>query len=264
VIVLGGENRADYEQLLNGLRKDSQPQGQLEEVLVEKLAMILWRHRRLLVSEGGEIMMKNQLLRAENGKNLQQEVSKIGWASTSQEDSTNGHGRFWDVTDLKRLDECLDLLERLREQIKDDGFDPKLDQPILKAIYGSAKVVGKSAPLQASYASWSEQFADAQDPTLRKKGPSAETCRENMIREIDEELQRLRKIREQQEATESKLKRTEILRQRIPQAPELERVLRYEASLERAFDRTLAQLERLQRMRLGQPVPPQLDVNVKV
>ena len=47
-----------------------------------------------------------------------------------------------------------------------------------------------------------------------------------------------------------------------PESPALHRLLDYEASLERAFDRTLSQLERLQRMRLGQAVPPQIDVNV--
>jgi len=42
----------------------------------------------------------------------------------------------------------------------------------------------------------------------------------------------------------------------------LDLLLRYESNLERAFDRTLNQLERLQRIRNGQPVPPTLNVNV--
>jgi hypothetical protein len=42
---------------------------------------------------------------------------------------------------------------------------------------------------------------------------------------------------------------------------QLDRLLRYEASLERAFDRTLNQLKRLQRMRKGQPVPATVNVN---
>jgi len=46
----------------------------------------------------------------------------------------------------------------------------------------------------------------------------------------------------------------------VPDGPGLDRLLRYEASLERSFDRTLSQLERLQRMRLGQPVLPKLEV----
>jgi hypothetical protein len=47
---------------------------------------------------------------------------------------------------------------------------------------------------------------------------------------------------------------------------ELDRLLRYEASLDRSFDRTLSQLERLQRMRLGQPVPvlPKVEVHHSV
>ncbi len=46
----------------------------------------------------------------------------------------------------------------------------------------------------------------------------------------------------------------------VPDPPELDRLLRYEASLERSFDRTLSQLEHLQRIRLGQPVLPKLEV----
>ncbi len=38
--------------------------------------------------------------------------------------------------------------------------------------------------------------------------------------------------------------------------------IRYEVNLERAIDRTLVQLERLQRMRLGQPVPPPVKVQL--
>jgi len=44
--------------------------------------------------------------------------------------------------------------------------------------------------------------------------------------------------------------------------PSLEVLLRYESNLERAFDRTLNQLERLQRIRSGDVVPPPLNVNI--
>ena len=48
----------------------------------------------------------------------------------------------------------------------------------------------------------------------------------------------------------------------VPSAEVLDRLLRYEASLDRAFDRTLSQLERLQRMRLGHAVPPPVKVEL--
>jgi hypothetical protein len=42
----------------------------------------------------------------------------------------------------------------------------------------------------------------------------------------------------------------------------LDRFPRYETSIDRAFDRTLTQLERYQRMRLGQPVAPPIKVDI--
>ncbi len=53
------------------------------------------------------------------------------------------------------------------------------------------------------------------------------------------------------------------LRQRIPDTPQLDHLVRYETNLERAFDRTLSELERLQRIRKGQPVSPTLNVNLQ-
>jgi hypothetical protein len=44
--------------------------------------------------------------------------------------------------------------------------------------------------------------------------------------------------------------------------PLQDRLQRYEASLDRSFDRTLSQLERLQRVRSGQLVPPPLKVEI--
>ena len=45
-------------------------------------------------------------------------------------------------------------------------------------------------------------------------------------------------------------------------APKLDVLLRYETTLDRSIDRILGQLERYQRMRLGQQVPPQIKVNL--
>jgi hypothetical protein len=42
----------------------------------------------------------------------------------------------------------------------------------------------------------------------------------------------------------------------------LDRLPRYEASIERSFERILSQLERIQRMRLGQPVAPPIKVEI--
>jgi hypothetical protein len=55
VVLLERESRAAYLSLLNGLRDDFQPQGKLEAVLVENIAALLWRKRRLFQAERAEI-----------------------------------------------------------------------------------------------------------------------------------------------------------------------------------------------------------------
>jgi hypothetical protein len=83
-----------------------------------------------------------------------------------------------------------------------------------------------------------------------------------VLREIGDEIDRLKQYQKKSEPNEFERKKVEILRQRVPDSPGLDRLLRYETSLERAFDRTLTQVERIQRTRKGQPLPPQVDVKI--
>lgn len=50
--------RSDYEDLLQSFRENLQPQGGLEEFLVERLAQIAWRKGRAVKAEAAIIMMK--------------------------------------------------------------------------------------------------------------------------------------------------------------------------------------------------------------
>jgi hypothetical protein len=50
--LLNGEPRAELDSLRRGLWNRLEPQGALEELLVDKLSVIVWRHRRLIVAEG--------------------------------------------------------------------------------------------------------------------------------------------------------------------------------------------------------------------
>jgi hypothetical protein len=61
VAVIEGESRADFENLLDGLREYFLPVGALEEILVEKLAVLFWRERRLLIADGKADIRNNQM-----------------------------------------------------------------------------------------------------------------------------------------------------------------------------------------------------------
>ena len=83
-----------------------------------------------------------------------------------------------------------------------------------------------------------------------------------MLASIDREIERLTELEKFLEIIErQKIKYTSSAAI-IPGQEASERLLRYETHLSREIDRTLNQLERLQRMRKGQPVPPTLNVNV--
>jgi hypothetical protein len=53
--VLSHENHADYESLVNSLMDEHLPAGATEQHLIEELASVIWRKRRVLQSEGATI-----------------------------------------------------------------------------------------------------------------------------------------------------------------------------------------------------------------
>jgi hypothetical protein len=61
VALLKGESIAGYNSLLEGLRQDFEPHGKLENVLVEYLAVLLWRKSRFLQAEHAEVSKKDFL-----------------------------------------------------------------------------------------------------------------------------------------------------------------------------------------------------------
>ena len=137
MVLLKGEPQSDFDSLLSGLRNDLRPEGMLEKILVEKLATLIWRQRRLLMVEGASIRM---------------------------------NAEFVNIID--------EMIENQYEFDPERVAEKKKLAPISRSVAGS------------------------------------------------------------------------------------DHLLRYEASLERAFDRTLSQLERIQRMRLGQAVPPPIQLSV--
>ena len=96
-----------------------------------------------------------------------------------------------------------------------------------------------------------EMFGPQDDPSL-------DNSANEFLRELEEEIERLSRYK----ANESERRKLLALRRSVPNAMQMDRLLRYGTSLDREIDRTLKQLERLQRLRLGQPLPPSIDVNV--
>ena len=226
-----------------------QPVGRLEELLVDKLASLSWRYRRFLLAETGEI--RRQFL--EWSEDRSKEKDEI---ADSLRDDDCLRSNLHDSDVLKR---CLELLAELREEIKTTGFSQKRDTSILERIYGAAAY--SSARLQSEYSVWFDTSQASEEERLREGYATPEDCKVNVLDEIDAEVRRLKTLHKRRKGSDSERVNIDLFRRSVPESPWLDRVLRYEASLERAFDRTLNQLERVQRLRQGQPVP-RLDVSI--
>src|SRR5712691_9487090 len=258
VVLLKDEPRSQFNSLLQGLRENLQPEGTLEEVLVEKLATFLWRHRRLIIAETAEIRKGVEFL------DWEEEQCHEEWANTVSDLAMDFPGGLMrKIGNPIILQRCLDLLEDLRMRFeKRRGFDAKQDKEILIKLCGPYNKSYWRRTLLDSYISWMYIWSLPAEERQQKQYFLPENCIQIFLEEVEREKRRLNRYKKARASIEAGKMHLEALRGNVPDAPQLDRLLRYEASLERSFDRTLSQLERLQRMRAGQPVPPELKVRV--
>jgi len=115
---------------------------------------------------------------------------------------------------------------------------------------------GNAAPrdLLPAYQIYSQRAAE--DPQSECK------LRLEMVLLFDAETSRLNSLKTSQDAMDKHREANQASAALVPPQDVLERLLRYETHLSREFDRTLSQLERLQRIRLGHPVPGTINVNL--
>ena len=258
-VVLKGESQADFDALLSALYQDRQPEGALEEILVNKLAVLWWRLRRVWTAEGAEIRTGAEFIQWDANERNRQDA-----AALPQLDCNGGLIRR--IANPEALQGCLSLLEELRESLGDEGFDPEFDKEILTKLYGSYAEWDREKNWQKtlfdSYLVWLNTSLCSEEERKEKGYASPQKCKENFLEDVSEEIRRLERYRKEHAKIWASRLDLESLRRTVPEGPQADRLLRYEAALSREIDRTLNQLERTQRMRLGQPVPPPINLSV--
>jgi len=258
VAVLKSESHADFDALLNALREDRQPEGALEEILVNKLAVLWWRLRRVWVAETAEIRAGTEFVQWDANERNRQDAARLPQLSC------NGGLVRWRANP-EALQGCLDLLEELKEGIDEDGFDFENDKAILTKLYGShdeERDENWKKTLFDSYLAWLGTSLCSDEEREQKGYASPQKCKENFLEEVNEEIKWLEGCRKAHATISAQKLELESLRRSVPEGPQVDRLLRYETAILREIDRTMNQLERLQRMRLGQLVPPPINLNV--
>jgi hypothetical protein len=249
VVVLESESKAEFGKLLEELWEDRHPVGKCEELLVEKLACIIWRQRRLFSAERAEVQKSTESLKW----NCLEHV----WGKSLEGEITCG---LIEKVSMREVNQrCQLLLLALQVQISLQGFDEKGDRRFLEMIYGGPNSNCVRVNLYDYYSVCLGLSQASEEERLQ----SGFAPKEAMVRQIKKEIDRLKTYQKAQACRDDQRAPLEIASRGVPDAQTLDRLLRYEASLNRDFDRTLGQLERLQRIRQGQPVAPRIEVDLK-
>jgi hypothetical protein len=178
VAVVNGESRADFDALLNGLRNDLQPVGTLEELLVEKLATLFWRNRRLLIAEGAEIRAGSELVDWDGQERQRQEFAGLPPRLLFNS------GLMLCIANPHAVQGCLSFLEELEHGIEARGFAPELDAVILTKLYGRDHQENGKPTLFGSYLRCAELATCPEEGRKEKGLPSNQKVKEIFLTEM--------------------------------------------------------------------------------
>ncbi len=246
----GAENRQEFDAMLLDLKDYFAPQGVLEEILVEKIAVAYWRLRRAHRFEVGVIR--------DNLDNA---------TDTYYEGSYDKDPHKTDEQIDKEIREAEEVLQEWRSdkklflQMSKDGKDlqeiysyednwkwlfDKITETLEEITYESPA----DLRIALNQAGWTD--ADIWQSHI-------EVC-DDAIGQHIQEIQNLQK---------EKVKNKFGLQVRmhvssIPAGFELDRLLKYEGSIEKQFYKALHELQRLQAARNHQPVPPPVAIDIDV
>jgi hypothetical protein len=252
VVVLNDEPRSQFDALLCGLRQDLMPKGMLEEILVEKLASIFWRYRRLLQAESGEVLTNKQEERA--WKMRKGIAARSASAQMEKEIArTDRRGYLWDIYDLNAVNLSIDKLQEVIENAEAFGLCHETHVDTLGLLYG-ARFAGRPGKDLFDYYLECQSAKKGSAAERERRGFDSEVdCEQKFIAATKREIHRLEGRRKyargrkwHPEIIDDEPRAEALLKCAIPDSEMMDRLLRYEASVERAFDRTLLQLERLQ------------------
>jgi hypothetical protein len=252
----GQEDRSEFDSLLVELRSRLAPEGVLEEMLVEKIAVAYWRYRRAVRHEVG--LLRSQLDRYQedyfnpekrfgektwkNHRQIQSEIDGIKDYVGYFQDPDDKQGDYINPQKIEEEDWAIDLKEYYMTLLDDseipwqESFTNPEYEYDLQAIY--LWLVGNG---------W----------TPKKIKTEFVRIAQTKIKEKNVELEAALAL--------DNLRLSRMAKERVlPGGNDADNLIRYETAILRQFYRAMHELERLQSSRSGVAVPPPVTVDVDV
>jgi hypothetical protein len=227
-----GEDPTEYEAVLNGLRVQYQPTGTAEELEVERVALCWWRLKRAWRYENA---MNRAALRDVGRRELAEQVE---WC---KERDKEGEAV---ILQLRNAAQEIEVTGEMSQEVKQKIF--AMD-PGFESIWKSIETVAQ------------EKMAD---PTISKMWKQLSPKERSWVLSSHAVKYGISLLEELAQSRCAAVQEIAIAQHVIPNGDALDKILRYEAAIERQLGRTVDRLERLQRRRKGEMIPPPLSVRL--
>ncbi|MFC1475783.1 hypothetical protein ACFLQW_02125 [Candidatus Zixiibacteriota bacterium] len=250
----GQEEKQEFDRLHHQLRQELAPTGTIEEMLVERIATCYWRLRRVLTAEVGEI--RKILDWADRGPTLER-VKKFNFEMKYIELDSFRDALMDNVCGVEYF---ISSIDSALEELANSG---KLERETCQ------KLVTRLGHDEGSCMWWVTAFYSMAvngplDGDKPDDVPAPEKCWEGVKELLQKEKKRLEFILGFQKKREEWADDAGYKAAHLPDKATVDKILRYETSIERQMYRALNQLERLQRQRKGDLVPAPVSVDVNV
>ncbi|MEQ8817869.1 MAG: hypothetical protein RLO51_16330 [Thalassobaculum sp.] len=231
--VLPWEDAGEYRTLLSALVAEHVPEGPTEEHLVEELAGILWRKRRLRMAEGAAY-------RHGLAKSLgrQSETTSAALTHLNNEGQSEGVAEAVRATPADTDAELADL--------QDDERMTQRALKLLRSRRNDAYEAGLTEMRDDTREWWEDQLGRDTDELVEGEEPARHDA-ESLARFLDDEVLPWFANRRQEIANRSLIREQAYGEALDPY--KLERLGRYEVHLDRKLERTLTMLIRLRDLR---------------
>lgn len=226
-----GENPADFDELRNSLRRAFAPRDEFEQMLVEDMAELRWRRWRLLRAEAGIVASQKRMFELDHEWGLASRgkgnMASVEWALAKP----GGLAGLGDSPEKYSL--ILKALKGVRYLVQTEGFVAS-GLRYLNSVYGKLASLDGSL-LRADF----ERFQKEQEAG---GGAHQESNQGSFVKDLDREIESFERLgrlyQERVERLTEPMKEAQLL----PRQQDLEKIVRYEAALERQFERKLQQL----------------------
>jgi hypothetical protein len=266
----GEESQEEFDALIEDLENCYQPVGAVEQLHVQIIATALWRKARVLRAENGEIRRQldtaaaERMLRSSDKGNFDLALQEMGWRLHNPENHADQKASTMDrwsamqvaQSNLREhqsgLEYLMALLRGAKSQIQSDGY---ISQELRKKIFST--VCLWDYPLALTCVNAGPGRAGMKDPSS-----TTEISNADVVAILENRLERFAARKKYVVERETLAEDAEARSFSLPSPSATDKLQRYEAHVDRQLSRSMDQLERLQRRRKGENVPPPLNINL--